>query len=80
VASVVGIGGMAGSVGGIIFPLYAGKLLDRFTAAGNVTAGYGVLFGICGFAYLVAFTVNHLLAPRFEPFARTAASPRPAGP
>ncbi|HMC95726.1 MAG TPA: MFS transporter, partial [Polyangia bacterium] len=80
VASVVGIGGTAGSIGGIIFPLYAGKLLDRFTAAGNVTAGYGVLFGICAFAYLVAFTVNHLLAPRFEPFARTAASSPPAGP
>lgn len=69
VASVVGVGGMAGSVGGIIFPLYAGKLLDRFSAAGNVTAGYAVLFSICGFAYLVAFAVNHLLAPRFEPFA-----------
>jgi ACS family hexuronate transporter-like MFS transporter len=65
---VVGIGGMAGSVGGIIFPLYAGKLLDRFSAAGDVTSGYAVLFGICGFAYLLAFVVNHLLAPRFEPF------------
>jgi ACS family hexuronate transporter-like MFS transporter len=71
VGSVVGIGGMAGSVGGIIFPLYAGKLLDRFSAAGDVTSGYAVLFGICGFAYLIAFVVNHLLAPRFEPFAMT---------
>ena len=69
VASVVGVGGMAGSVGGIIFPLYAGKLLDRFSAKGDVTAGYAILFGICGFAYLLAFAVNHLLAPRFEPFA-----------
>ena len=45
---------MAGSVGGIIFPIYAGKLLDRFQAAGNITTGYGILFGICGTAYLVA--------------------------
>jgi ACS family hexuronate transporter-like MFS transporter len=67
VASVVGIGGMAGSLGGIIFPVYAGKLLDRFHAAGNITAGYAVLFTICGSAYVVAFVVNHLLAPRFEP-------------
>ncbi|HVV17307.1 MAG TPA: MFS transporter [Polyangia bacterium] len=66
VASVVGIGGMAGSVGGIIFPIYAGKLLDRFQAAGNITTGYALLFGICGTAYLVAFALNHLLAPRFE--------------
>jgi ACS family hexuronate transporter-like MFS transporter len=67
VASIVGIGGMAGSLGGILFPLYSGKLLDRFQASGNVTAGYAVLFGICGSAYLVAFAINHVLAPRFEP-------------
>lgn len=66
VASVVGLGGMAGSVGGILFPLYSGKLLDRFQASGNVTAGYAILFGICGFAYLLAFLINHLLAPTFE--------------
>ncbi len=67
VASVVGIGGMAGSFGGILFPLYSGKLLDRFQTTGNVTAGYAILFGICGFAYLVAFAINHFLAPRFTP-------------
>jgi ACS family hexuronate transporter-like MFS transporter len=66
VASVVGVGGMAGSLGGILFPLYSGKLLDRFQAAGNVTAGYAILFAICGFAYLIAFVINHLLAPKFE--------------
>jgi ACS family hexuronate transporter-like MFS transporter len=67
VASVVGIGGMAGSFGGILFPLYSGKLLDSFQARGNITAGYAVLFGICGSAYLIAFALNHALAPRFEP-------------
>ena len=66
VASVVGYGGMAGSLGGILFPLYSGKLLDRFQASGNVTAGYAILFGICGSAYLLAFLLNHLLAPKFE--------------
>jgi len=64
--SVVGIGGMAGSLGGMFFPIYAGKLLDSFTAAHNVTAGYAILFTICGSAYLVAFALNHLLAPKFE--------------
>ena len=43
-------------------------MLDAFSAEGNVTAGYAILFGICGCAYLVAFGLNHLLAPRFEPF------------
>ena len=67
VASIVGLGGMAGSLGGILFPLYTGHLLDQFQASGNVTAGYAILFGICGSAYLVAFGINHLLAPKFEP-------------
>jgi ACS family hexuronate transporter-like MFS transporter len=66
VATVVGIGGTAGSLGGILFPIYSGKLLDQFQARGDVTAGYAILFGICGSAYLVAFALNHLLAPRFE--------------
>jgi len=66
-ASVVGLGGMAGSLGGIAFPIYTGKLLDRFEAAGNPSAGYGILFGICGLAYLLAFAVNHALAPKFDP-------------
>jgi ACS family hexuronate transporter-like MFS transporter len=62
VASLVGVGGTAGSLGGIAFPILAGSLLDRMGAN-----GYAILFGICGSAYLVAFALNHLLAPRFEP-------------
>ncbi len=67
VASVVGIGSTTGSLGGIAFPIVAGKLLDRFQAAGDITAGYAWLFGACGFAYLLAFGLHHLLAPSFEP-------------
>jgi MFS transporter, ACS family, aldohexuronate transporter len=67
VATIVGLGGMAGSAGGFLFPILTGRLLDRFTAAGNVTAGYTILFTICAFAYVVSFVVHHLLAPRFEP-------------
>ncbi len=70
VASVVGLGGMAGSIGGILFPIISGRLLDRFQATGDITAGYAILFGICGCAYLVAFAINHLLAPRFEPLTQ----------
>jgi MFS transporter, ACS family, hexuronate transporter len=67
VATVVGLGSAAGSLGGILFPVYAGKLLDRFQALGDVTPGYAILFGICGSAYLIAFAINHLLAPTFAP-------------
>ena len=66
VARLVGMGGMAGSIGGIAFPLVAGTLLDRFQARGNVTAGYAILFLVCGSAYLVAFAVGQLLAPSFD--------------
>ena len=65
VASTVGLGGMAGSVGGLLFPLLAGRILDSFKDKGNINLGYGILFGICAGAYLVAFGLNHLLAPRF---------------
>jgi ACS family hexuronate transporter-like MFS transporter len=68
VASVIGIGGMAGSAGGFIFPILTGMMLDHFKKLGNITPGYAILFGICGCMYLVAFALNHLCAPRFEPF------------
>ena len=70
VATVVGIGGMAGSVGGILVPWFSGRLLDRLPA----TQGYAVLFAICASAYLVAFAIHHLLAPRLEPFQETPAA------
>jgi ACS family hexuronate transporter-like MFS transporter len=66
VASVIGLGGMAGSFGGMMFPVLTGKLLDHFKAGGSETAGYALLFTFCAFAYLVAFAINHLLAPRYE--------------
>jgi len=68
VALVIGIGIMAGATGGMLFPIFSGRLLDNFTAAGNVTAGYTVLFTICAFAYVITFLLHHLLAPRFERF------------
>lgn len=65
VASITGIGGLAGAFMGIYFPIYCGKILDQFKD--NPAAGYNVLFSICAFAYLVTFAVHHALAPRFEP-------------
>lgn len=61
VSSVVGIGGMAGAVGGILFPMLIGNLLDTYKAAGNIQAGYNIIFTICGFTYLVAWLIIHLL-------------------
>lgn len=66
ISSVVGIGGMAGALGGIAFPLLVGRLLDTYKAAGNIGAGYNLLFAICGCAYLLAWGIMHLFAPRME--------------
>ena len=33
----------------------------------HLLEGYAFLFGVCAFAYLVAFAVHHVLAPRLEP-------------
>ena len=66
VSSVVGIGGMAGSIGGILFPLFVGWLLERYKIAGNIGTGYNILFVICGCAYLVAWGIMHLLTPRMR--------------
>src|SRR3989442_16045503 len=60
VGSVVGIGGMAGAIGGMLIALVVGEILQR-------TGSYMPIFIIAGFAYLVALTVIHLLAPKIQP-------------
>ena len=64
ISSVVGIGSMAGSVGGILFPILVGKLLDTYKTAGDITIGYHIIFMICSMAYLVAWLAMHLCAPK----------------
>lgn len=66
VSSVVGIAGMAGAVGGILFPILIGSLLDTYKAAGNLAGGYHLIFTLCGFTYLIAWTIIHLLTRRSE--------------
>ncbi|MEZ4905903.1 MAG: MFS transporter [Spirosomataceae bacterium] len=64
VSSVVGIGGMAGAVGGILFPILIGSLLDTYKAAGNLQEGYNIIFTICGLTYLVAWLIIHWLTKK----------------
>jgi ACS family hexuronate transporter-like MFS transporter len=66
VASVTGIGGMAGSVGGIALSTTAGQMLANYTAQGRIEVGYGIMFIICGVAYVLAWVAMHLLAPKFR--------------
>lgn len=63
VGSIVGIGGMAGAIGGTLFPLFVGVLLDHFNALGNINTGYNILFVVCGSAYLVSWALMRLIRP-----------------
>ncbi|WP_017260004.1 MFS transporter [Pedobacter arcticus] len=64
VSSVVGIGGMAGALGGILFPILIGYLLDSYKMQGNLAGGYNLLFTICGFTYLFAWLIIYLLTKK----------------
>ena len=66
VASVTGIGGMAGAVGGILIARVAGVLLKHYTELGKVEVGYGILFMVCGSAYLISWGIMQLLVPQFK--------------
>jgi ACS family hexuronate transporter-like MFS transporter len=60
-SSVIGIGGMAGSAGGILFPFLIGIILDHFKLLGQLGTGYNIIFGICAGAYLLAWIIMQLL-------------------
>jgi ACS family hexuronate transporter-like MFS transporter len=56
VGAVVGIGGMAGSLGSALFAFFAGHILQ-------LTHSYVILFSIASSAYLLALIVLYVLAP-----------------
>jgi ACS family hexuronate transporter-like MFS transporter len=60
VGSVVGLGGFAGAVGGMLIAKITGYILE---ASGS----YVPVFFIASFAYLAALLVIHLLVPKLEP-------------
>ncbi|HEY7500738.1 MAG TPA: MFS transporter [Vicinamibacterales bacterium] len=60
VGSVVGLGGFAGAVGGMLIAKITGYILE---ASGS----YVPIFFMAAFAYLTALLVIHLLVPRLEP-------------
>lgn len=67
VSSVVGIGGMSGSIASTLFPLLVGSLLAYYKNLGNISGGYNILFVICGSAYLLCWFIIHLLTRRMKP-------------
>lgn len=61
VSSVVGIGGMAGATGGILFPFFVGYLLDSYKGMDNIAGGYNILFTVCGMTYLITWAIIQIL-------------------
>lgn len=59
IGSIVGLGGMAGAIGGMLIATLAGFLLQ-------LTGSYIVLFAICGSVYLIALYIFNRLAPELE--------------
>ncbi|WP_296596998.1 MFS transporter [Phenylobacterium sp.] len=60
VGSVIGIGGMIGAVGGMVFSNYVGEVLERIGT-------YTPIFAVAATVYLLALLVVHLLTPKMEP-------------
>jgi ACS family hexuronate transporter-like MFS transporter len=66
IASVVGIGGLAGGLGGVVMTKIGGWVIDHYKLIGDIHTGYMIMFAICALAYLVAWSVMKALVPRHK--------------
>lgn len=62
VGSIIGFAGMWGAIGGMLIAKITGYVLQS-------TGSYVVVFLIASSAYVIAFIIMHVLAPRLEPAA-----------
>lgn len=67
VGSVVGIGGMAGGLGGVAVSKIGGAVIDHYADLGKIQTGYTIMFAFCAVAYLIAWFVMKGLVPKYRP-------------
>jgi ACS family hexuronate transporter-like MFS transporter len=76
VATITGIGAMAGGVGSFLINKGSGMLFDhaaelgeafRFMGFSGKPAGYMIIFCVCAVAYLIGWSVMKLLVPKYSP-------------
>ena len=76
IASVTGIGAMAGGIGSMIIQKVAGNLFTyaegqgaafHFMGFEGKPAGYFIMFCFCGLAYLIGWTIMKALVPKYKP-------------
>lgn len=65
-ATVIGIGGMCGALGGMLVAKLAGKLFDYYKTTPEPKTGYMIMFLICSVSYLIAWFIMHVLVPKMK--------------
>ncbi|QNK63855.1 MFS transporter [Pedobacter sp. PAMC26386] len=66
IGSVIGIGSMAGGLGGVFMSKLGGGLFDYYKSLGHIQTGYTIMFTICALTYVVAWSVMKLLVPKYK--------------
>lgn len=74
VATITGIGGMAGGVGAFLINKGSGLLFDhsvdtnmKFMGFVGIESGYFIIFSICAVSYLIGWLIMRSLVPHYEP-------------
>ena len=74
IATITGIGGMAGGVGSFLINKGSGLLFDyteqsqtAFLGFKGIESGYFIIFSICAVAYLIGWVIMKSLVPKYEP-------------
>ena len=74
IATIVGIGGMAGGISSFLFNMGSGRLFDyaaqtnmKFMGFEGKPAGYFIIFCICAVAYLLGWIIMKILVPKYKP-------------
>lgn len=74
IATVTGIGGMAGGIGSYLINKGSGVLFDytemtkmNFMGFEGIKSGYFIIFSICAVAYLIGWSVMKFLVPKYKP-------------
>lgn len=66
IGSIIGIGGMAGGLGGVLVSKLGGALFDYYEGLGHIETGYTIMFVLCAVAYLVAWSIMKTLVPKYK--------------
>ena len=74
IATITGIGGLAGGVGGTVINKSSGLLFDYATVTEmdfmgfhGIEAGYFIIFSACSVCYLIGWSVMKILVPKYSP-------------